>query len=78
MMKFEKQDNWIDTPGYDQKVIAWSAMDDGDRVLKSVVDGQSWILRLNDFPDEPLFTLLVDEKEIIHFTQWPKNWVRPR
>jgi len=31
VMKFEKQDNWIDTPGYDQKVIAWSAMDDGDR-----------------------------------------------
>lgn len=38
------------------------------------VAGAQWALRLNDFPDEPLFTLVAEGAEIIHFNDWPAEW----
>jgi hypothetical protein len=37
---------------------------------------QTWTLRLNDFPDEPLYTLLVDGKPLGDFDDWPAQWQR--
>lgn len=34
-------------------------------------------IRLNDFPDEHLYTLIVDSAEVADFDDWPKQWVRP-
>jgi len=38
------------------------------------VEAHQWRVRINDFPDEPAFTLLVDGGEVIHFDEWPKIW----
>jgi hypothetical protein len=41
------------------------------------VDEQTWLIRLGDFPAEPLYTLLVDGAEIESFDAWPAAWTRP-
>jgi len=38
---------------------------------------KEWTIRLNDFPDEPAYTLMIDIEEIIHFDDWPDFWDRP-
>ncbi len=35
-----------------------------------------WELRVNDFPDEPLYTLFVDGVAVGHFDDWPRAWDR--
>jgi hypothetical protein len=43
-------------------------------MFEAMIDGQQWLIRLNDFPDEPLFTLLIGGAEVLHFNEWPKEW----
>jgi hypothetical protein len=31
---------------------------------------------LNNFPEEPLFTLFVNDVLCLNFTEWPKNWIK--
>lgn len=54
--------------------LKWN--DSGDpeypRILK--FNNQTFQIRINDFPEEPLYTLIIDGKEIIYFNNWPKNW----
>jgi len=33
-------------------------------------------LRINDFPEEQLYTLIIDNEIILDFDDWPKNWER--
>ena len=32
---------------------------------------------MNDFPDEQLFTLLIDGRDVESFDDWPADWMRP-
>lgn len=75
-MGFETQDNWDDRPAYKRQGINWIAVNPNreDIVYEAYVDSNKWIIRLNDFPDEPLYTLIVSGKEIIHFNEWPAGW----
>ncbi|WP_158886737.1 hypothetical protein [Amycolatopsis anabasis] len=44
----------------------------------AVVDGQWWVLRLNGFPDHPLWTLFVNGPEVrFDTTGLPPAWGRP-
>jgi hypothetical protein len=35
-----------------------------------------WELQVNDFPNEPLYTLLVGNTAIGDFDDWPPLWTR--
>ncbi len=37
----------------------------------------NWLIRINDFPAEPMYTLLVDNREIGDFDDWPPCWIKP-
>jgi hypothetical protein len=37
------------------------------------VDGSIWKITLNNFPDEPAHTILIDDKPIMSFNDWPDN-----
>jgi hypothetical protein len=41
------------------------------------VEGHQWLLGINDFPDEPLYSLYVDGRRVEDFSDWPNAWVRP-
>lgn len=77
MKDFSKADNWADFPGLNGRSIVWTAIQTGDLIFSSEVDGAEWVVRINDFPSEPLYTLLINGVEVIHFNDWPKGWQKP-
>jgi len=37
-----------------------------------------WLrIRINEFPEDAMFTLLIDGVESLDFDDWPDNWGRP-
>jgi hypothetical protein len=38
-------------------------------------DADSLCLRLNEFPEEPLYCLLIDDVAVAHFDDLPIGWV---
>jgi len=43
--------------------------------FKATVKSKLWKLRINDFPDEPMYTLFIEDKAIITFDDRPDNWI---
>jgi hypothetical protein len=62
-------------PYFQQKVM-WRRTDDLNCPWAANVNEQQWILRLNDFPDELLYTLWVGQQAIGEFNDFPKSWGR--
>jgi hypothetical protein len=76
-MNCVKQDNWTDiSPAYGQLEISWQplAPAQGKYIFHAKVGSEDAWVRMNDFPDEPLYTLIVGSREIIHFSEWPSKW----
>ena len=75
-MSFDLQDNWGDAPEFLRSDIVWRRAEGRDEgyVYSALVDGGRWFIRLNDFPDEPMFSLVVQNREVIHFNNWPSEW----
>ncbi|MFE2926147.1 hypothetical protein [Streptomyces goshikiensis] len=42
----------------------------------ALVDGRWWILRLNDFPEHPLYTLFVGSRRVTDLRDDPADWRR--
>ena len=57
-------------------VLTWSASDDLDIPWQSRVGALRLAVRMNDFPEEPLYTLLVDGNAVADFDDWPSCWQR--
>lgn len=79
-VSLDAEDNWDDYPELLTTRLVWSPSPPNSQYLvyHAVVDGKPWNIRMNDFPDEPLYTLLVDRAAVIHFNDWPAFWgVRP-
>jgi len=76
-LPFSVVNNWTDHPEL-KKSVSWKTGDGNDGICFEADEGmKEWTIRLNDFPDEPAYTLLVEKKEIIHFDDWPDFWIRP-
>lgn len=56
--------------------VTWGPGPDTELVYAAEVDGQRWTIRLGDFPDEALYTLIVDGEEVARFDDWPAAWRR--
>lgn len=59
------------------RAITWSLGHDPEYIYAAEVDGARWVIRLGDFPDEPLYTLLVRGEVALEFDDWPPAWGRP-
>ncbi len=67
-----------DNHPFDTKVH-WTKTDDAEFPYTAQVDGHTWTIRVNDWPDEPtVFSLLVDDVEYLHFNDWSTRWKKPR
>lgn len=40
-------------------------------------EGVNCIIRINDFPEEALYTLIIEDGETLDFDEWPPQWDRP-
>lgn len=65
------------TEGRMGQPIAWEATCDAEFPYAVVLDGTRHVLRVNDFPAEPLYTLLVEGQPIADLEDWPPTWIRP-
>ncbi len=62
---------------YLDEKIAWRKTADPKRPFAAEFEGEKCLLRLNDFPDEHLYTLLVNGVEVTDFDDWSSRWTRP-
>lgn len=60
-----------------QQAIQWHATGDAAYPYQAFIDGQVYRIRINDFPAEPLYTLLHGEQEVCSFDDWSPHWSRP-
>lgn len=57
--------------------VDWQKTMENPYIFQTSVNGKAVRLRLNDFPEEPLCTVIVDDQETdIH--EFPKSWTLPR
>ncbi len=75
MPPFSLVNNWANFPEFDF-LIEWEIApeNDADIVFVWVGDGLDLKVRMNDFPLEPLYSLICNGRVIIHFDDWPDFW----
>jgi uncharacterized protein YjaG (DUF416 family) len=56
--------------------VTWSPTDNAEYPWAAEVDGARWRVRLNDFPDEILYSLIVGDTVVGDFHDWPESWRR--
>jgi hypothetical protein len=66
-----KANNWADYPWLKCRVEWRPGGTLPHDVFIATVDEKVWTIRLNNFPEEPMYTLRIDGTEIIHFDDWP-------
>lgn len=57
--------------------VAWRRTNDGEFPYAASCDGVELRLRVNDFPAEPLYTLVVNGQSSLDLDDWPPSWLRP-
>jgi hypothetical protein len=57
--------------------INWKATGNGEYPYQVNIEGSEYVIRVNDFPEEVFYTLIVDNVEQIHFDVWPSSWTKP-
>lgn len=62
---------------YLEEKVAWRRSPHPSYPYEAEFDREKLVIRLNDFPDENLYTLLVDDEEVVSFDDWPERWARP-
>jgi hypothetical protein len=56
--------------------VRWVQTGDPDHPWTAEVDGVRWRLRINDFPEQSLYTLIVGDTAIGDIDDWPAAWQR--
>jgi hypothetical protein len=59
------------------RFIAWEHTNDPGSPYQADLDGRSLVLRVNDFPAQPIYTLVVDGVDLVDLDDWPDAWRRP-
>ncbi len=57
--------------------IAWTEGQNPSYPYQAEWAGARLLIRVNDFPDQKLYTLLVDDLAVAGFDDWPEQWIRP-
>lgn len=57
--------------------MVWAHTGDGLVPYTTTNDDRIFRIRINDFPEEPLYTLMFDGEEITDLEDWPEQWTRP-
>lgn len=58
--------------------VDWLATGSATRPYRAAVDGDEWVVQVNDWPDEPtVYRLEVNGSDAFGFDGWPDSWSRP-
>jgi hypothetical protein len=57
--------------------VDWRKTSESPYVFQHIFQGKTVYLRLNDFPDEPLCTVIIDGQET-DLNELPNHWTLPR
>lgn len=57
--------------------LQWKATGNGEFPFESVIDGEKAFIRVNDFPLEQMYSLIVNSVEIGDFDALPNEWNVP-
>ena len=57
--------------------IEWAQTGDGEFPYAVTADGHQLTVRINDFPAEPMYTIMIDGVEWTDLDDWPAAWKRP-
>jgi len=57
--------------------VLWQSTTDPIHPWAAEVDDATWRIRINDFPDELMYSLMIGEQSAGDFHDWPENWQRP-
>lgn len=55
--------------------MTWEETGDPEYPYSAKVNQDSYLIRVNDFPDESLYTLIVNNEEIEDLEDWPDRWI---
>jgi hypothetical protein len=56
-------------------VATWSRTSDPTAQWRSQVGPDIWTVRVNDFPEDHLYTLFVNDGALGNFDEWPRQWL---
>ena len=59
---------------YLDTALNWQRCADAELPYQTQIGDQCLQIRLNDFPAEPMYTLLVDGQALGSFDDWPEVW----
>ena len=68
----------ISLSGCQSAAVEWMPSTDPGFVWQAAMGSGIWRVRINDFPDEPLYTVYVDDGKVGDFDDWPATWTRPQ
>ena len=66
----------VKVQNYLEEEVTWNQTTDPDFPYQATINGDGLVVRLNDFPDQNLYTLLVNREEVATFDDWPEQWVK--
>jgi hypothetical protein len=66
-----------DSTKYFRVHVKFEPTENAEFPLRAVVENQTWVIRVNDFPVQDMYTLISDDEEIFDFNGWPPKWKWP-
>jgi len=58
--------------------ITWKSTGDTEFIYFAEINKKTFHIRLNDFPAEPMYTLIYETMELLDFDDWPAKWNKPQ
>ncbi len=75
MIPFSIANNWDDFPEIQQTIVWQKSEENEGDIVYTAGEGDSCLkIRINDFPAEPLYSLIVGGEVVMHFDDWPDFW----
>jgi len=62
---------------YLEEKITWKSTTDPLHPYRADFAGEPCLIRINEFPEDHLYTLIVNDREVATFDDWPQQWTRP-
>src|SRR5258708_1527623 len=62
--------------GFLRTRVEWVGTTDPELQWRTQAGPDTWTVRVNDFPANRLYTLLINGEELGSFDEWPREWSR--